>query len=49
MLKRSIVRHVKIRRTIIDRNAVITNSAEIGYAPAEDRHNGYTGDGVRDS
>jgi len=35
-------RHVKIRKTIIDKNVVIPDGSEIGYDLAEDRRKGYT-------
>jgi len=35
-------RHVKIRKTIIDKNVVIPDGSEIGYDAAADRANGYT-------
>ena len=35
-------RHVKIRKTIIDKNVVIADGSEIGYDLAADRHKGYT-------
>ncbi len=35
-------RHVKIRKTIIDKNIVIPDGAQIGYDHEEDRRNGYT-------
>ena len=38
----TIGRHVKIRRTIIDKNVVIPDGTMIGYDPEEDRSRGYT-------
>jgi glucose-1-phosphate adenylyltransferase len=35
-------RHVKIRKTIIDKNVVIPDGSEIGYDLADDRRKGYT-------
>ncbi|MDT8443407.1 MAG: glucose-1-phosphate adenylyltransferase [Desulfuromonadales bacterium] len=35
-------RHVKIRKTIIDKNVVITDGSEIGYDLEADRRKGYT-------
>jgi glucose-1-phosphate adenylyltransferase len=35
-------RHVKIKRTIIDKNVVIPNGTLIGYDPEEDRRRGFT-------
>jgi len=35
-------RHVRVRKAIIDKNVVIPDGAEIGYALEADRRNGYT-------
>jgi glucose-1-phosphate adenylyltransferase len=35
-------RHVRLRRTIIDKNVVIPDRTVIGFDPAEDRRRGYT-------